>query len=292
MATRPGYIWSGTEWIDIGQSAVVSPFKYQASQPSSPSTGDIWIDSDEDVPSVDSTLYYRWTKTMSGGETSLSGTDNNSLSLQYTPGYESVFINGVLQARNLDYTATSGSSIAGLTALVANDIVMVESIVAYSVGDTYTQETLNTTFATERSGSVLQVVQGTTSTVVSNTTSTPALTGLNVTFTPKYTNSKLLFTYSVNGLYTSTSGLGIALALRTGNTANAGTALIQSTVSQQYDGSDTVGSHSTSYLYTPPSVMSGSQTFSVQFHIGQGSGTVYCQSSSATSTLIVQEIGA
>ena len=149
MATRPGYIWSGTEWIDIGQSAVVSPFKYQASQPSSPSTGDIWIDSDEDVPSVDSTLYYRWTKTMSGGETSLSGTDNNSLSLQYTPGYESVFINGVLQARNLDYTATSGSTISGLTALVANDIVMVESIVAYSVGDTYTQSTLDGKFATQ-----------------------------------------------------------------------------------------------------------------------------------------------
>jgi hypothetical protein len=139
-------------------------------------------------------------------------------------------------------------------------------------------------------GSVTQVVQGTTSTVVSNTTGTPALTGLNVTFTPKYTNSKLLFTYSVNGLYTSGSGLGIAIALRTGNTANAGTGLIQSTVSQQYSDSDSVGSHSTSYLYTPPSAMSGSQTFSVQFHIGQGSGTVYCQSSSATSTLIVQEI--
>ena len=139
MTTRPGYIWSGTEWVEIGQSAVIAPIAYQASAPSTPATGDIWIDSDDDVPSVDSTLYYRWTKTMSGGETSLSGTDDNSLSLQYTPGYESVFINGVLQVRNLDYTATSGSTISGLTALASNDIVMVESIVAYSVGDTYTQ---------------------------------------------------------------------------------------------------------------------------------------------------------
>ena len=89
MTTRPGYVWDATasEWVEIGQAAVVSPFKYQTSQPSSPATGDIWIDSDEDVPSVDSTLYYRWTKTMSGGETSLSGTDNNSLALKYTPGY-------------------------------------------------------------------------------------------------------------------------------------------------------------------------------------------------------------
>jgi len=141
MTTRPGYVWDATasEWVEIGQAAVVSPFKYQTSQPSSPATGDIWIDSDEDVPSVDSTLYYRWTKTMSGGETSLSGTDNNSLALKYTPGYESVFINGVLQVRGSDYVATTGTTVTGLTALTASDVVMVESIIAYSVGDTYTQ---------------------------------------------------------------------------------------------------------------------------------------------------------
>jgi len=141
MTTRPGYVWDATasEWVEIGQAAVVSPFKYQASQPSSPATGDIWIDSDDEVPSVDSTLYYRWTKTMSGGETSLSGTDDSSLALEYTPGYESVFINGVLQVRGSDYVATTGTTVTGLTALTASDVVMVESIVAYSVGDTYTQ---------------------------------------------------------------------------------------------------------------------------------------------------------
>lgn len=149
MTTRPGYVWDATasEWVEIGQAAVVSPFKYQTSQPSSPATGDIWIDSDDEVPSVDSTLYYRWTKTMSGGETSLSGTDNNSLALKYTPGYESVFINGVLQVRGSDYVATTGTTVTGLTALTASDVVMVESIIAYSVGDTYTQSTLDSKFS-------------------------------------------------------------------------------------------------------------------------------------------------
>jgi hypothetical protein len=149
MTTRPGYVWDATasEWVEIGQAAVVSPFKYQTSQPSSPATGDIWIDSDDEVPSVDSTLYYRWTKTMSGGETSLSGTDNNSLALKYTPGYESVFINGVLQVRGSDYVATTGTTVTGLTALTASDVVMVESIIAYSVGDTYTQTTLDGKFS-------------------------------------------------------------------------------------------------------------------------------------------------
>jgi hypothetical protein len=145
MTTRPGYVWDATtsEWVEIGQAAVLAPIKYQASQPSSPATGDIWIDSDDEVPSVDSTLYYRWTKTMSGGETSLSGTDNNSLALKYTPGYESVFINGVLQVRGSDYVASTGTTVTGLTALTASDVVMVESIIAYSVGDTYTQSQIS-----------------------------------------------------------------------------------------------------------------------------------------------------
>lgn len=46
MTTRPGYIWSGTEWVAIGQEAIVSPFKLQATPPANPSTGDIWVDSD------------------------------------------------------------------------------------------------------------------------------------------------------------------------------------------------------------------------------------------------------
>ena len=147
MTTRPGYIWSGTEWVAIGQEAVLAPISYQTSAPSSPATGDVWIDSNDDVPSVNSTLYYRWKKTAAGGETSFTGTDDNSLTLAYTAGYESVFINGVLQVRGSDYTATTGTSITGLTALTAGDIVMVESVMAYSVGDTYTQSVLDGKFS-------------------------------------------------------------------------------------------------------------------------------------------------
>jgi hypothetical protein len=204
MTTRPGYVWDSavSEWVEIGQSAVVAPVAYQASAPSTPATGDIWIDSDDEVPSVDSTLYYRWTKTMSGGETSLSGTDNNSLSLRYTPGYESVFINGVLQARNLDYTATSGSTIAGLTALVANDIVMVESIVAYSVGDTYTQTVSDAKYVNKNVGGLNLVIPSSVSVgsgtgVVSangEVTFTGASTvSINGAFTSAYQNYKVIF---------------------------------------------------------------------------------------------------
>lgn len=139
MTTRPGYIWSGTEWIAIGQEAIVNPFYYQATAPSTPSTGDIWIESDVDVPSVDSAQFLRWRKTVTGGQTSLSGTDDNSLPLQYTPGYEQVFLNGVLLVRGDDYIATTGTTITGLTALTASDVVEVFSTLARTVADVYTQ---------------------------------------------------------------------------------------------------------------------------------------------------------
>ena len=189
MTTRPGYVWDATasEWVEIGQAAVVAPIAYQTSAPSSPATGDIWIDSDDEVPSVDSTLYYRWTKTMSGGETSLSGTDNNSLALKYTPGYESVFINGVLQVRGSDYVATTGTTVTGLTALTANDVVMVESIVAYSVGDTYTQSQI---------GSLLDAKSpvSTTGLVLLNTTTftTQASVSFDNVFSATYDNYVLV----------------------------------------------------------------------------------------------------
>jgi len=74
-----------------------------------------------------------WVKTASGGETSLSGNDDNSQTLSYTVGQELVFINGTLQKRGVDYTANNGTSITGLVALAANDVVTVWTVNAFSV---------------------------------------------------------------------------------------------------------------------------------------------------------------
>ena len=60
-----------------------------------------------------------------GGETSVSGVDSNGNTLSYVAGFEQVYLNGVLLVRGQDYTATNGSSITGLTALVASDSVEV-----------------------------------------------------------------------------------------------------------------------------------------------------------------------
>jgi hypothetical protein len=111
----------------------------QATQPTAPQVGDIWVDTASDVPSIDNTTVYRWSKTAVGGETSLSGTGNDLAILKYIAGYEQVYLNGVLLAKTLDYTATNGTSITSLTALSAGDIVEVISPYAIELTDVYTK---------------------------------------------------------------------------------------------------------------------------------------------------------
>jgi hypothetical protein len=77
-----------------------------------------------------------WKKTMAGGETSVSGTDDNAVTLSYTVGLEQVFINGVLQVRGTDYVATNGTSVTGLSALVASDIVTVVCYAPFNIANT------------------------------------------------------------------------------------------------------------------------------------------------------------
>ena len=74
-----------------------------------------------------------WRKTAVGGETSLSGYDNASQALSYTPGQEQVYLNGILLVRGSDYTATNGTSITGLSALAADDFVQINCYNNFSV---------------------------------------------------------------------------------------------------------------------------------------------------------------
>jgi len=70
-------------------------------------------------------LTTRWSKAPAGGTTSLSGLDDNSVSLVYSVGYEQVYLNGALLSRGGDYTATNGTTITLTNATVAGDIVEV-----------------------------------------------------------------------------------------------------------------------------------------------------------------------
>lgn len=75
----------------------------------------------------------------SGGETSLSGADAGGRSLVYPINYEAVYLNGVRLVRGQDYTATTGSSITGLSALASGDIVEILVFQALDLADALTQ---------------------------------------------------------------------------------------------------------------------------------------------------------
>lgn len=148
----------------------------------------------------------RWQKVATGGETILSGNDDTGEALSYTPGFEQVFLNGVLLARDLDYTATNGTTITGLTALTAGYIVEVIAYNNINVGNTYTQAQIDN-----------KVANTFTRWVETLSASATVLSGLDdnantLSYTPGleqvYVNGILLLPSE----YTATSGSSIVLS--------------------------------------------------------------------------------
>ena len=93
------YAWTGSEWGSISSTAAI----------------------------------YRYRYTATGGETSESGPDDNGLTLSYIPGKEQVYLNGILLLRTTDYNATNGSSITGLAALSAGDVLEIITFTAFDL---------------------------------------------------------------------------------------------------------------------------------------------------------------
>ena len=76
---------------------------------------------------------YRYRYTATAGQTSVSGTDANGLTLSYIVGKEQVYLNGVLLVRDTDYTASTGTSITSLAALAVNDVVEIITFTAFDL---------------------------------------------------------------------------------------------------------------------------------------------------------------
>ena len=74
--------------------------------------------------------------TATGGETSVTQSDDGRL-VNYTVGWVKVWLNGVLlvEGSGKDFEATTTSSITGLSALAANDIITIEANHTFSVSD-------------------------------------------------------------------------------------------------------------------------------------------------------------
>jgi len=104
----------------------------------------------------------RFIFTASGGETSVTADDNGVL-INYTVGQLSVYLNGVKLVMGSDFTATNGSTIAGLSALTASDVVEVIALSTFSPADTVPASGGTFTGNVVMSGNL--TVNGTTTTI-------------------------------------------------------------------------------------------------------------------------------
>ena len=106
----------------------------------------------------------RWKYTSTGGETSLSGLDDNGNTLSYQLGTEQVHLNGILLVRGVDYVATTGSSITGLIALIAGDVIDIVSTVSTVISGMVPLSTVTTQgdlIVATGAGAVTRVAVGT-----------------------------------------------------------------------------------------------------------------------------------
>ena len=78
----------------------------------------------------------RFIFTATGGETSISGADDNSQTLTFTDGeYVDVKLNGVQLIAGTDYNTTTANTIGGLAALTASDVVDITVYDVFSVAN-------------------------------------------------------------------------------------------------------------------------------------------------------------
>ena len=133
-------VWNGAEWAEIsgGGGTVL----FQDSQPdvSELEPGALWVDSNENVGTgLDIQTFLRWSKTLSASTSTILGNDDSSLPLLYTPGFELVYINGTLINRGIDYTATSGNTVALTEAASAGDLIEIHAFESFILSDMYTK---------------------------------------------------------------------------------------------------------------------------------------------------------
>ena len=120
-----------TQW-----NTVLSP-SYQSSEPSSPVTGQVWIDSDSTDVAFDTNIIRRQAFTATAAQTVFT-TD-----VSFIDGYEQVFFNGMLLLRTTDYTTSNSNTITLASGAAVNDIIEVVTVTNLNSVNTYTQAEIN-----------------------------------------------------------------------------------------------------------------------------------------------------
>ena len=137
------YSSSGTTYAPTTLSSLVQGAKYQADAPSSPSVGDLWIESDSSSDTFDPNIIRRQAFTATAGQTVFT------TSVSFIDTYEQVFFNGMLLLRTTDYTTSNSNTITLGAAAAVNDILEVVTVTNLNSTNTYTQSEINTIVNTQ-----------------------------------------------------------------------------------------------------------------------------------------------
>ena len=142
-----------------------------------------------------------------------------------------------------------------------------------------------------RAGNILQVVNATYGTSVSNSTSTYADTGLSTSITPSSTSSKVLIIVNQAGVYKTSGFINNGCNLRL--LRNSTIIVADFAIAAGYTVSTTaniVGTQSVCYLDSPATT--SAVTYKTQFANFANAAAVLVQASSDISTITLMEVAA
>jgi hypothetical protein len=148
--------------------------------------------------------------------------------------------------------------------------------------------TFNNATTQNSGGKVIQVVNATYSTGVTNITSTAADTGLTATITPLFSTSKILVIVHQEGVSKSTSDTAVVITLLRGATALINFSSFAGQTSST--ATNTVGGCGTGYLDSPATT--SATTYKTQFYSYSNTNGVSVQKNNETSTITLMEISA
>jgi hypothetical protein len=131
------YSTSGATYAPTDLSSLVIPTTFSNDAPSSPVTGQVWIEADSDATAFDTNIIRRQAFTATAGQTVFTTT------VPFIDTYEQVFYNGVLILRTTDYTTSNSNTITLVSAAAVNDIIEVLTVTNLNSVNTYTQAEIN-----------------------------------------------------------------------------------------------------------------------------------------------------
>ena len=137
--------------IDQIDASVQPGALYQTTAPLNPEVGQIWIDSDDEVDVFDKNIIRRQTFTAVAAQTTFT------VDVQFIPGYEQVFMNGILLLRTTDYTTPTEHTVVLTSGATAGDIIDVLTVTNLNSVDVYTQAETDALLAANTSVAPLSI---------------------------------------------------------------------------------------------------------------------------------------